>query len=43
MNVNHQSYRLLVALDPFGNSVRAQEAIRYIAEQLDLSIFGSAK
>ena len=30
-------------LDPFGNSVRAQEAIRYIAEQLDLSIFGSAK
>ena len=30
-------------LDQFGNSVRAQEAIRYIAEQLDLSIFGSAK
>jgi glutaminase len=30
-------------LDKFGNSVRAQEAIRYIAEQLDLSIFGSAK
>jgi glutaminase len=30
-------------LDKFGNSVRAQEAIRYIAEQLDLSIFGSTK
>jgi glutaminase len=30
-------------LDKFGNSVRAQEAIRYIAEQLDLSIFGSPK
>jgi glutaminase len=30
-------------LDKFGNSVRAQEAIRYIAEQLDLSIFGSLK
>jgi len=30
-------------LDKFGNSVRAQEAIRYIAEKLDLSIFGSAK
>jgi glutaminase len=30
-------------LDKFGNSVRAQEAIRYIAEQLDLSIFGSSK
>jgi glutaminase len=30
-------------LDKFGNSVRAQEAIRYIAEQLDLNIFGSAK
>jgi glutaminase len=30
-------------LDKFGNSVRAQEAIRYIAEQLDLSVFGSAK
>jgi glutaminase len=30
-------------LDKFGNSVRAQEAIRYIAEQLDLSIFGPAK
>jgi glutaminase len=30
-------------LDKFGNSVRGQEAIRYIAEQLDLSIFGSAK
>jgi glutaminase len=30
-------------LDKFGNSVRAQEAIRYISEQLDLSIFGSPK
>jgi glutaminase len=30
-------------LDKFGNSVRAQEAIRYISEQLDLSIFGSSK
>jgi len=30
-------------LDKFGNSVRAQKAIQYIAEQLDLSIFGSAK
>jgi glutaminase len=30
-------------LDRFGNSVRAQEAIQYISEQLDLSIFGSAK
>jgi glutaminase len=30
-------------LDKFGNSVRAQEAIRYIAEQLDLNIFGSLK
>lgn len=30
-------------LDKFGNSVRAQEAIRYIAEQLELSIFGSSK
>ena len=30
-------------LDKFGNSVRAQEAIRYIAEQLDLSIFGPSK
>lgn len=30
-------------LDKFGNSVRAQEAIRYISEQLDLNIFGSAK
>lgn len=30
-------------LDQFGNSVRAQKAIQYIAEQLDLSIFGSAK
>jgi glutaminase len=30
-------------LDKFGNSVRAQEALRYIAEQLDLSIFGSLK
>jgi len=30
-------------LDQFGNSMRAQEAIRYLAEQLDLSIFGSPK
>jgi len=30
-------------LDKFGNSVRAQEAIRYISEQLDLSIFGPSK
>jgi len=30
-------------LDQFGNSVRAQKAIQFIAEQLDLSIFGSAK
>ena len=30
-------------LDQFGNSVRAQKAIPYIAEQLDLSVFGSAK
>ena len=30
-------------LDQFGNSVRAQEAIRYIAQQLDLSIFGPSK
>jgi glutaminase len=30
-------------LDKFGNSVKAQEAIRYIAEQLDLNIFGSGK
>jgi glutaminase len=30
-------------LDPFGNSVRAQKAIQHIAEELDLSIFGSAK
>jgi glutaminase len=30
-------------LDKFGNSVRAQEAIRYISEQLDLNIFGSSK
>jgi glutaminase len=30
-------------LDKFGNSVRAQQAIRYIAEQLDCSIFGSVK
>ena len=30
-------------LDKFGNSVRAQEAIRYLAEQLDLNIFGSSK
>lgn len=29
-------------LDSFGNSVRAQKAIRHIAEKLDLSIFGSA-
>lgn len=30
-------------LDKFGNSVRAQKAIQYIAEQLELSIFGSSK
>jgi glutaminase len=30
-------------LDQYGNSVRGQEAIRYIAEQLDLSVFGSVK
>lgn len=30
-------------LDKFGNSVRAQKAICYISEQLDLSIFGSNK
>ena len=30
-------------LDQFGNSVRSQKAIQHIAEQLDLSIFGSAK
>ena len=30
-------------LDQFGNSVRAQKAIRYIAEQLDLNVFGSGK
>ncbi len=30
-------------LDKLGNSVRAQEAIRFIAEQLDLNIFGSAR
>src|SRR4030095_682615 len=30
-------------LDQFGNSVRAQKAIQYIAEQLDLNVFGSAK
>ena len=30
-------------LDKFGNSVRAQEAIRYIGEQLDCNIFGSLK
>ena len=30
-------------LDAFGNSVRAQKAIQYIAEELGLSIFGSAK
>ena len=29
-------------LDTFGNSVRAQKAIRHIAEKLDLNIFGSA-
>ena len=30
-------------LDKFGNSVRAQKAIQHLAEQLELSIFGSAK
>jgi glutaminase len=30
-------------LDKFGNSVRAQEAISYIAEQLELSVFGPSK
>ncbi len=30
-------------LDPFGNSVRAQKAIQYIAEALGLSIFGSIR
>jgi glutaminase len=30
-------------LDKHGNSVRAQKAIEYIASQLDLNIFGSAK
>lgn len=30
-------------LDKFGNSVRAQKAIQYISDQLDLSIFGSAR
>jgi glutaminase len=30
-------------LDQFGNSVRAQEAIRYISEQLGLNIFGAEK
>ena len=30
-------------LDKFGNSVRAQEAIRYIAEKLDMNIFGPNK
>lgn len=30
-------------LDKFGNSVRAQEAIRYLSEHLDLSIFGSSR
>jgi glutaminase len=30
-------------LDKFGNSVRAQKAIEYISEKLDLSIFGSAR
>jgi glutaminase len=29
-------------LDPFGNSIRAQEAIRYLSEKLDLNIFGAA-
>jgi glutaminase len=30
-------------LDQFGNSVRAQEAIRYISEELNLNIFGPTK
>ena len=30
-------------LDSFGNSVRAQKAIRHIAEQLDLNVFGSSE
>jgi glutaminase len=30
-------------LDQFGNSVRAQEAIRFISEELGLNIFGSGK
>ncbi len=30
-------------LDQFGNSVRAQKAIEYIAQQLDLNVFGSIK
>jgi glutaminase len=30
-------------LDKFGNSVRAQEAIRFLSEQLELNIFGPAK
>jgi glutaminase len=30
-------------LDKFGNSVRAQEAIRYIGEKLEYNIFGPAK
>jgi glutaminase len=30
-------------LDQFGNSVRAQEAIRYISEELSLNIFGPTK
>lgn len=30
-------------LDKFGNSVRAQKAIRFIAEKLDLSVFGSTR
>src|SRR5262245_39181387 len=30
-------------LDKYGNSVRAQEAIRYISEELGLNIFGSTK
>jgi glutaminase len=30
-------------LDKYGNSVRAQKAIRYLSEQLDLSVFGPAE
>ena len=30
-------------LDKFGNSVRAQKAIQYLAEQLDVSVFGSGR